>query len=398
MKVLVINTGSSSIKFQCFEMTSHEVLVKGIVEKIGEEVGRIIYKKKDSPDVVVEKYFENHKFAMEEIVSFLVDDKKGIVKNIDEIEAVGHRTVHGGESFCESVLITEEVLSVMKEMIPLAPLHNPANITGIEVASEIFKNAKHVGVFDTAFHQTMPAKAFRYAIPDELYTKSKIRRYGFHGTSHYYVAKITADFLNIPFDKFTAITIHIGNGASIAAIKNGLSIDTSMGMTPLEGLMMGTRCGDLDPAIPQYLVNHDKMSINQVNMVLNKKSGLKGITGKNDIREIQNGYLEGDKQSVLAIDMYAYRIKKYIGAYLAILGEIDSIIFTAGVGENSSLVRSLALDGLEKLNIVLDKKKNMEKGKNIREIQKGDSYKIVIAPTDEELEIANQTVAVIKRS
>ncbi len=398
MKVLVINTGSSSIKFQCFDMDTERVLLKGLVEKIGEDVGKTKYSYGDK-EFTVNDRVPNHKNGLEFIAKLLVDPKDGIIKDKSEITAVGHRTVHGGEKFHFSSLITSEVLDAIKEMVPIAPLHNPANITGIEVAQEIFPNAHHIAVFDTAFHQTMPDYAYRYAIPNDFYTRLHIRRYGFHGTSHLYVAKEVAKFLSIPFDKFNAITIHAGNGSSMAAIRGGKSVDTTMGMTPLEGLIMGTRSGDLDPAIPHYIVSRDKSNIDMVNVILNKQSGLKGICGSNDVREIQERLLDkNDKDAKLALEMYAYRIKKYIGAFCAVLNSVDAIIFTAGVGENSSLVRKMSCLGLENLGICFDEEKNSKKISSVFEVSKSDSkIKVIVAPTNEELEIARQSVEVLKR-
>ena len=343
MKVLVINTGSSSIKFQCFDMDTEKVLLKGLVERIGEEVGKTKYSYGDKEFTVNDKV-PNHKVGLEFIAKLLVDPKDGIIKDKSEITAVGHRTVHGGEKFHSSSLITHDVLDAIKEMVPIAPLHNPANITGIEVAQEIFPNAHHIAVFDTAFHQTMPDYAYRYAIPKDYYTRLHVRRYGFHGTSHLYVAKEVAKFLSIPFDKFNAITIHAGNGSSMAAIKGGMSIDTTMGMTPLEGLIMGTRSGDIDPAIPHYIVGRDKSNIDMVNVILNKQSGLKGICGSNDMREIQERYFEkNDPDAKLALEMYSYRIKKYID----IVGQEKAVLDVKNFLKEFPKKKGIILHGVE---------------------------------------------------
>ncbi len=402
MKVLVINTGSSSIKYQLFNMDNKTAIATGLVEKIGEAKGKIKHKISpvggESKEVVLEQEIKDHKVGLSKVVELLIDKENGVIKNKSEVDAIGHRTVHGGEVFNASVRIDSKVVDAMKAMIPLAPLHNPANLIGIEVATEIFPNVPQVGVFDTAFHQTMPASAFRYAIPEELYTKHHVRRYGFHGTSHRYVSKEAAKFLKKDINETNLITVHIGNGASVAAIKNGKSIDTSMGMTPLEGLVMGTRSGDIDPAIPHFLVSNLKMSIDQVNNVLNKDSGMKGISGSNDLRDVEERYIAGnDDKAKLAIEMYAYRIKKYIGAYYAALGRVDAIVFTAGVGENSPIIRELSCRNLENMGIEIDKNKNEPRSKDVRDISvNGSKVKVLVVPTNEELEIALQTVEVLK--
>ncbi len=400
MKILVINTGSSSIKFQLFDMTQGESIASGIAEQIGEnDGGKIKYNAKGNKNVIDGK-IDDHALGMNQIVKLLTDEKIGVISDISEINACGHRTVHGGEAFNAPTRIDDSVVNAMKKCVPLAPLHNPANLTGIEVAMKIFPHAPQVGVFDTAFHQTMPEHAFRYALPEELYTKHDVRRYGFHGTSHFFVAKEAANYLGKPLEELNAITVHVGNGASVCAIKNGKSIDTSMGMTPLEGLVMGTRCGDIDPAIPHFLANNLDLNIEQINTLLNKDSGMKGITGINDLREIEDRYMEGNcKKCDLGIDIYGYRIKKYIGAYYAAIGKIDALIWTAGVGENSEIIRGLACMGLEQLGITLDPKKNYPRGKGIRELQlESSQIKNLVIPTNEELEIARQTQEVLKNS
>ncbi|MBT3222215.1 MAG: acetate kinase, partial [Proteobacteria bacterium] len=310
--------------------------------------------------------------------------------------AVGHRVVHGGETFCAPTAINDEVVAAIRENVPLAPLHNPANLLGIEVAQEIFPHAPQVAVFDTAFHQTMPEHAYRYALPKSLYQNSRVRRYGFHGTSHLYVAREAARFMGRAPDEVNLITLHLGNGASVAAIQAGKSIDTSMGLTPLEGLIMGTRCGDLDPAIPFYLATHDKMPIADIDRLLNKSSGLKGICGSNDLRDILARRDDGDGEAELAFKMYAYRIKKYIGAYYAALGRVDALVFTAGVGENSADVRDEACSGLEAMGIVIDGDRNSRTGSGIREVQGEDArVRILVVPTDEEREIAQEALEVL---
>ena len=385
MKILVINTGSSSIKYQLFNMQDESVICSGRAEKIGEEKGFFIHRE-EGKELSFEKRFSDHKAAFFEIEKYLT--QKGI-------SAVGHRVVHGGEFFSSSVLINEQVIEAIKENIPLAPIHNPSNLEGIHIAMELFPDVPHVAVFDTAFHQSIPEEAFLYAIPYEFYERYKIRRYGFHGTSHAYVAEVASEYLKKPLSELNLITVHLGNGASITAIKKGSSYDTSMGMTPLEGLIMGTRSGDIDPAIPFFLMDHLGISANQVYEILNSKSGLKGICGKNDMREILALKEKGDKMAELAIKMYAHRIKKYIGAYMAILGKVDAIVFTAGVGENSPYIRELCLLGLDSFGIRLDKEENQ---KNSTEISAKDSaVKMFVIPTNEELKIARETKKVIAK-
>ena len=399
MKVLVINTGSSSIKFQLFDMDKKIAIASGLAEQIGEENGGRIKYSANNNKSVFDGFIKDHNAGLQRIVNILTDEKIGVIKDKSEIDACGHRTVHGGEAFNAPTLIDDKVIAAMEKCIPLAPLHNPPNLTGIKVAKEIFPDAPQVGVFDTAFHQTMPSHAYRYAIPEELYTKHDVRRYGFHGTSHLYVSKEAAKYLKRPLDQFNCITIHVGNGASMAAIKGGKSVDTSMGLTPLEGLVMGTRCGDLDPALPHFFATNLKMDIEKINTMLNKQSGMKGLTGINDLREIEEKYINGTcDKCKLALEIYCYRIKKYIGAYYAAVGNLEAIIFTAGVGENSDIVRKLSCQGLEQMGIKIDDQKNTPRGNGIREIQSNDSkIKILVVPTNEELEIATQTVEVLKK-
>jgi acetate kinase len=366
MKILVINTGSSSIKYQLFDMKQEKVLASGIAEKIGEATSilthKIIKAKGESLKKVKEERIADHREGLTQIVDLLVDKEYGVIQDKSEIAAVGHRVVHGGETFQSSTIIDEHVITAIKENIPLAPLHNPPNLIGIEVAKSIFPNSLQVAVFDTAFHQTIPQKAFLYALPYGLYKKERIRRYGFHGTSHSYVAERGAEYLGQPLNSLNLITIHLGNGASMAALKNGKCVDTTMGMTPLEGLVMGTRSGDIDPAIPFFLANHLKMSLKEIDNLLNKDSGLKGICGTNDMREVIQKKDRGDKRAKIALEIYCYRIKKYIGAYYAALESLDGIIFTAGIGENSPEVRTLCCEGLSKLGIEIDPEKNQETG------------------------------------
>ncbi len=398
MKILVFNTGSSSIKYQLFDMDKKTVLASGLLERIGESISKLKHKKTSTEAlvVIIEKLIENHQTGMEEIVRLLTDDETGVIKKTEDVAAIGHRVVHGGESFHEPTLIDDIVIKAIRDNIPLAPLHNPANLTGIETSAALFQGIPQIAVFDTAFHQTMPAHAFRYAIANEYYDNLKVRRYGFHGTSHYYVAKETANYLKKPLEELNIITLHLGNGASMSAIKNGQSVDTTMGMTPLEGLIMGTRSGDIDPAIHFYLAANTDLAFEDIDKLLNKQSGLKGLVGINDMRDIQEKMQAGDSQAKLAVDMYCYRIKKYIGAYYAVLGHLDAIVFTAGIGENSPQIRELSLQGLSELGIALDNKKNNANSEEIVSIETKDSkVKILVVPTNEELEIALQTMAVI---
>ncbi len=400
MKILVINTGSSSIKYQLFDMDQEKALASGIAEKIGEATSILTHKIIRSSGKNLKKVKEgriaDHREGLTQIVNLLVDEKYGVIKDKSEIAAVGHRVVHGGEAFQSSTIIDEQVITAIKENIPLAPLHNPPNLIGIEVAKSIFPDSPQVAVFDTAFHQTIPQKAFLYALPYGLYKKERIRRYGFHGTSHSYVAERAAEYLGKPLNRLNLITIHLGNGASMAALKDGKCVDTTMGMTPLEGLVMGTRSGDIDPAIPFFLANHLNMSLKEIDNLLNQDSGLKGICGTNDMREVIQKKDKGDKQAKIALEIYCYRIKKYIGAYYAALGSLDGVIFTAGIGENSPEVRGLCCEGLSKLGIKIDPEKNCQTENGIREISSPNSkVKILVIPTNEELKIAQETKRVI---
>ena len=400
MKILVINTGSSSIKYQLFNMENQMVLCSGVVEKIGEAHGYLshsIFKDNDTP--VIKKYegrIGDHQTGFKHIVDYLINDEFGVISDRSEISAVGHRVVHGGETFKAPTIIDKKVIEAITRNIPLAPLHNPSNLTGIEVAIEVFPESKQIAVFDTAFHQSIPPHAYIYALPYELYEKERVRRYGFHGTSHAYVSEKCADFLKRPLGELNIITIHLGNGASMAALKNGQCIDTSMGMTPLEGLVMGTRTGDVDPALPFYLADYLHMSLKQIDTLLNKESGLKGICGKNDMREVIAKKDDGDKRARLALDVYTYRIKKYIGAYYAVLGSLDAIVFTAGIGEHSPEIRKQSCAGLKNFGIIIDNNKNDSHENSIREISTGNSsVKVLVVPTNEELRIAQETKKII---
>ncbi len=358
MKILVLNAGSSSIKYQVFEMGDFEqVLCSGLLEKIGETSSRLTHAVTawgQEGEIRRDQAVRDHEEGMALIVEVLQDAKHGVIHDTAEISGVGHRVVHCGEAFSDAARIDDAVFAAIADHVPLAPLHNPPNLTGIEVAREFFPQATQVAVFDTAFHQTLPKHAFMYALPYDYYTRHRVRRYGFHGTSHKYITFETARFLQKSVNQVSLISIHLGNGCSMAAVHKGKSVDTTMGLTPLEGLVMGTRSGDLDPAIHDYLATQTGASLKEITDILNKKSGLKGLCGTNDVREVLAKYVEGDPQSVLAIDLYCYRIKKYIGAYSAVLPELDAIVFTAGVGQNAVLIREKVCQDLERIGIVLD--------------------------------------------
>jgi acetate kinase len=401
MKILVINTGSSSIKYELFDMDQRKIVASGLAEKIGEDSGVLINRKilenGQSVERTEERAIPEHHDGLTRIVDLLTDPEHGVIQDKSEVDAVGHRVVHGGEAFNVTTIINEDVLTAIKENIPLAPLHNPSNLTGIEVASSIFSDSPQVAVFDTAFHQTIPMRSFLYAIPFELYEKERIRKYGFHGTSHSYVAEKAAAYLGRTVEELDLITIHLGNGASMAAVKSGKSVDTTMGMTPLAGLVMGTRSGDVDPALPFFLAENLGLSLKDIDSLLNKESGLKGICGTNDMREVFEKLLSGDKRAEIALDLYTYRIKKYIGAYFAALGNLDAIVFTAGIGENSAHIRESSCQGLEKLGIEIDIDKNNEDKRGVREINTPVSeVKVLVIPTNEELKIAQETRKVIE--
>ena len=401
MKILVINSGSSSIKYSLFDMAQRATLATGVVEKIGEASSRIKHKvstNESVTEVVRDLIVADHRQGLALMADLLMDASVGVIQSPSEIAAIGHRVVHGGEHFSQPTVITAEVRAAIETLIPLAPLHNPANLTGIEVAIELFPQATQVAVFDTAFHHSMPPEAYRYAIPTRLYEEHAIRVYGFHGTSHLYVTKQAIAYLGKAAAETNLITAHLGNGCSITAVRGGHSIDTSMGFSPLAGLIMGTRSGDLDPAVPYFLGSSLGMSFADIDKLLNKQSGLLGLTGQNDLRDIEERYAQGDADAQLAMEMYAYRIKKYIGAYMAALGRVDALVFTAGVGEHSDLVRRLSCAGLQNLGITLDAEKNLAgPTAPVTEIQAQDSpVKVLIIPTNEELEIAIQAVEVIE--
>ncbi|MFV2056214.1 MAG: acetate/propionate family kinase [Thiohalomonadales bacterium] len=394
-KVLVINSGSSSIKYQLFDMDLVTALTSGAIERIGESKSvhrqRTLINAAELTESCDELLVPDHSVGLSRVFSALIES--GVISELSQLSAVGHRVVHGGESFRGPVRITDAILQKIRALVPFAPLHNPANILGIEVALSQVPDIPQIAVFDTAYHQSIPDYAYRYALPQELYTELRIRRYGFHGTSHFYVAKQAARHLGKPLESLNLISLHLGNGASAAAIAGGKSVDTSMGMTPLEGLMMGTRCGDIDPAIHAYLSRTSSLGSEEIERMLNTESGLKGISGSNDMREVHQLAETGNKQAQLALEMYCYRIKKYIGAYYAVLGELDAVIFTGGIGENDAWVREQCCRGLEALGIRIDKSKNNLQNKGVVAIQQeSGAINLLVIPTNEELEIALQTV------
>jgi acetate kinase len=393
MKVLVLNSGSSSVKFQFIRMDDEKLLAKGIVEKIGSSDAIITYQPAGKNKIREIREVPHHSFAIEVVLHLLLHPQHGVIHDKSEIDGIGHRVVHGGEDFSGSVLITDKVRASLRRCIQFAPLHNPANLKGIEACDIQLPGIPQVGVFDTAFHQTIPPKAFIYGLPYALYKKLSIRRYGFHGTSHGYVSRRAAEFLGRPIENLKLITCHLGNGASIAAVDGGKSVDTSMGFTPLEGLIMGTRCGSVDPALVPYIMEREKLSTKEIDSIMNKNSGMLGLTEtSNDMREIEQEAARGSERHKLAIDIYCYTVKKYIGAYLAVLGRLDALVFTGGIGENSRLVRRLACEGLEAFGLVLDPARNE---KNESDISRG-KVKILVIPTNEELAIARDTEQILE--
>ena len=396
MKILVLNCGSSSIKYKLFDMTTKEVMAQGGIEKIGLPGSFLKLTLPNGEKKVLEKDVPEHTTGIDFILNTLVSEEYGAIKSLDEINAVGHRMVHGGEKFAKSVLIDQEVLDTFIACSDLAPLHNPANLKGVNAVSAILPNVPQVGVFDTAFHQTMPDYAYMYAVPYELYKKYGVRRYGFHGTSHRYVSKRVCEYLNIPEEGTKIITCHVGNGGSITAIKDGKSVDTSMGMTPLEGLMMGTRSGDIDGGAVTYLMEKEGLDATGVSNLLNKKSGVLGVFEKSsDMRDLESAAAAGEPRAVLAENMYFYRIKKYIGAYAAAMGGVDVIVFTGGVGENQANARSGACEGLEYMGVKVDLEKNKTRGVEAIISTDDSKVKVVVIPTDEELMIASDTMDIL---
>lgn len=398
MKILVLNCGSSSVKYKLIDSESKEVLAEGGVEKVGLPDSFLKFKRPDGTKETITVSMPDHKEAVANILKILTDPKEGVIKSFSEIDAVGHRVVHGMEKFNKSVLITPEVIEKIKECYTVAPLHNPANMTGIEAVTELLPEAPQVAVFDTAFHQTMPAKAFMYALPYEAYAKYGVRRYGFHGTSHRYVSRRACEFLGVPYESQRIITCHIGNGGSITAIRDGKSVDTSMGLTPTEGLMMGTRSGDVDPGALVYLAKQMNLDADGLLKLVNKQSGVLGVTEvSSDMRDVEDAIAAGNERAKLAMDMYELRIIKYIGAYAAELGGVDIIVFTGGVGENQLGTREVVCRQLEFLGVDFDPEANKARGKEVELTRPGSKVRVVVIPTDEELMIAEDTAAIAGR-
>ena len=398
MNILVINCGSSSLKFQLIDSETEKCIAKGICERIGIEGSQITYTPDGGEKEKTVTPMPDHTEAIRLVLEALTNEKTGVVKSLDEIGAVGHRIVHGGEKFAASTIITDEVMKAIEECNDLAPLHNPANLIGINACKKLMPTTPMVAVFDTAFHQTMPEEAYMYGLPYEYYEKYKIRRYGFHGTSHSYVSKKAAEVLGKKYEDLKIIVCHLGNGASVSAVKNGKCVDTSMGLTPLEGLIMGTRSGDIDPAIMEFIAHKEGKNIDEIMTVLNKKSGVYGLSNNlsSDFRDLEDGYNRGDEHCIRTMNTYCYRVAKYIGSYVAAMNGVDVICFTAGVGENAPLVRSLVCEHLGFLGVSIDEDANHKRGEEIA-ISTPDSKTIVMAiPTNEELAIARETVSLVK--
>ncbi len=389
MKILVLNCGSSSLKYQLIDMTNENVLASGLCERIGID-GRLKHKGKQAFEI--EESMNNHTDAIKMVIDALTNQEHGVISNIKEIDAVGHRVVHGGEYFSESVIVNDEVIKAIEKCIELAPLHNPANLMGIKACESLIPGIKQVVVFDTAFHQTMPEKAFLYGIPYELYEKHKIRKYGFHGTSHKYVSSRAASILNKDIKDLKIITCHLGNGGSVAAIDRGKSVDTSMGFTPLEGLIMGTRCGDIDPAVVSFIMQKENLDSKQIDELMNKKSGVLGLSGvSSDFRDIESAANSGNKRAQIALDAFHYKVAKYIGEYMNVLNGADAIVFTAGLGENSKESRIEICNYLSWLGVSIDKDKNAKRGEEIDITTPSSNIKVLVIPTNEELVIARDT-------
>ncbi|OLA03236.1 MAG: acetate kinase [Clostridium sp. CAG:62_40_43] len=396
MKVLVINCGSSSLKYQLIDSETEVALAVGLCERIGID-GRLNHTPNGGEKVVIEQAMPDHEVAIRMVLDALTNENYGVIKNLDEIDAIGHRLVHGGEKFTKSVIIDDEVIAGVEECSPLAPLHNPANLIGVRACQAIMPGVPNIGVFDTAFHQTMEPVAYMYGLPYEYYEKYKVRRYGFHGTSHSFVSKRAIQMLNLDPDNSKIIVCHLGNGSSISAVKNGKVVDTSMGMTPMEGLVMGTRCGDMDPTIVEYLAHSLNKSLEEVMVILNKKSGVLGISGvSSDFRDLDKASNEGNERAKLAVEVFSYRTAKYIGSYIAAMNGVDAIIFTAGLGENNIVVREQVLNHFGYMGITLDKEANQIRGEE-KIISTPDSkVTVAVIPTNEELAIAHETVALLK--
>ena len=397
MNILVINCGSSSLKFQLIDMTTEAVQAKGLCERIGIDGSRIVYTPAGGEKMTIESPMPTHTEAIKLVLDCLTNAEYGVIKSLKEINAVGHRVVHGGEKFASSTIITDEVIKVIEECNELAPLHNPANLIGINVCRELMPGVPMVGVFDTAFHQTMPKKAYLSGLPIKAYTDYKIRRYGFHGTSHSFVSKRVAEFLGKPVEDLKTIVCHLGNGASICAVDGGKSVDTSMGFTPLAGLVMGTRSGDIDPAILEYYANKEGLTLSEVTTVLNKKSGMEGLTGgKSDFRDLEEGYEAGDQACIDAIEVFCYNVARFVGAYAASLNGVDVIAFTAGIGENSGFVRGKICEYLGYLGITIDAEQNSKRGEDIIISTPDSKVTVCVIPTNEELMIARDTKALVE--
>ena len=396
MNVLVINCGSSSLKFQLINSDSEQVLAKGLCERIGID-GSLTYQPADGEKVKSDKAMPTHTEAIQFVIDALTDDKTGVVKDLKEIGAVGHRVVHGGEKFAKSVVITDEVMKAIEECNDLAPLHNPANLIGINACQELMPGTPMVAVFDTAFHQTMPAKAYMYGLPYEYYDKYKVRRYGFHGTSHSFVSKRAAELVGKPYDAVKTIVCHLGNGASICAVENGESVDTSMGLTPLEGLVMGTRSGDIDPAILEFIAKKEDLDIAGLMTMLNKKSGVFGLSNNlsSDFRDLTSAAKSGNEIAATTVDVFCYRVAKYVGSYVAAMNGVDVIAFTAGIGENASLVREKVMEYLGYLGVAIDKEANDSHGEEVKISTPDSKVDVFVIPTNEELAIARETVALV---
>lgn len=396
MNVLVINCGSSSLKYQVINAESEEVLAKGLCERIGID-GRLVYQKAGLDKEITDAAMPTHKQAIQMVLDAVINPKTGCMKSLDEIGAVGHRMVHGGEKFACSVVLDDEVLKTVEECNDLAPLHNPANLIGVRACQELMPNTPMVGVFDTAFHQTMPAKAYMYGLPYEYYEKYSVRKYGFHGTSHSYVSKKAAELLNRPYDQMKTIVCHLGNGASICAVENGKSVDTSMGLTPLEGLIMGTRSGDVDPGAMEYICKKENLDMEGIMTVLNKKSGVQGMSGiSSDFRDLEAAVKEGNERAIMTCHAFSYRVAKYIGAYIAAMNGVDCIVFTAGIGENTSFIRKDVLSYFGYMGITLDEEENNKRGDFLTISTPDSKVKVLVIATNEELAICRETVALVK--
>ena len=396
MNVLVINCGSSSLKYQLIDSETEAVLAKGLCERIGID-GRLVYQKAGNDEEITEASMPTHKEAIQMVLEALTNEKTGAIKSLEEVNAIGHRIVHGGEKFASSAIITDEMIKAVEECNDLAPLHNPANLIGIRVCSELMPNVPQVGVFDTAFHQTMPAKAYLYGLPIEYYKNYKVRRYGFHGTSHSFVSKRAVEFLGLDKDNSKVIVCHLGNGSSISAVQNGKCVDTTMGLTPLEGVVMGTRSGSIDPAIVEYIAKKENLDLAGVMNVLNKKSGLQGMSGvSSDMRDLRAAAAEGNEDAKNAIEVLCYGIAKYVGGYVAAMNGVDAIVFTAGIGENVGMIREKVCSYLGYLGVTIDAKANEAMGEEVVISGADSKVKVAVIPTNEELAICRDTVALVK--